>query len=114
MEKELKDSGLLDRTRIKNKTRVEILLYKHQYREKSTEPGTYKSILIPDLEIHIGDTGLSFRDRGNLYYFAHDINAIERILEFGLTIWKREKKKGIEIPFSMYIKAANGRSDEAA
>ncbi|EMJ34073.1 hypothetical protein LEP1GSC079_5186 [Leptospira interrogans str. FPW1039] len=99
--------------RIRNKTRIEILLYKNDFREETTDPGLYKNLKIPDFEIRIGDC-LSFLDKGNLFYYTNSINDIERILKYIQTKWKKEKKKGIDIPFTAYLKVASGMNPDVA
>ncbi|EMN94376.1 hypothetical protein LEP1GSC110_0815 [Leptospira interrogans serovar Medanensis str. UT053] len=99
--------------RIRNKTRIEILLYKNDFREETTDPGLYKNLKIPDFEIRIGDS-LSFLDKGNLFYYTNSINDIERILKYIQAKWKKEKKKGIDIPFTAYLKVASGMNPDVA
>ncbi|KGE21907.1 hypothetical protein IQ65_21785 [Leptospira interrogans serovar Lai] len=99
--------------RIRNKTRIEILLYKNDFREETTDPGLYKNLKIPDFEIRIGDC-LSFLDKGNLFYYTNSINDIERILKYIQAKWKKEKKKGIDIPFTAYLKVASGMNPDVA
>lgn len=90
---EANNPDLVDRLRIRNKTRIEILLYINDFREQTTDPGLYKNLRIPDFEIRIGEACLSFLDRGNLFYYTHSVNDAERVLKYIQTKWNEEKKK---------------------
>ncbi|WP_051064975.1 hypothetical protein [Leptospira kirschneri] len=100
--------------RIRNKTRIEILLYKNDFREETTDPGLYKNIKIPDFEIRIGEVCLSFLDQGNLFYYTNAINEVEKVLKYIQKNWKEKRKKGIDIPFSEYLKVTSERKHDAA
>ncbi|AGS80613.1 hypothetical protein [Leptospira noguchii] len=105
---------LKDRNLNRNKTRIEILLYRNYFREETTDPGLYKNLKIPDLEIRIGETCLSFLDKGNLFYYTNSINEVEKVLKYIQKTWEEENKKGIDIPFSAYLKVTSGRIHDAA
>ncbi|WP_061220285.1 hypothetical protein [Leptospira santarosai] len=114
LERTQDESCILNRTRVRNKTRIEILLYMNDFRPQNTDPGLYNNVAIPDIEVRIGDTCLSFLDRGNLFYYTNSINDVERILKYIRTKWNEENKKGIDIPFSTYLEIASGRNHDAA
>ncbi|EMO54798.1 hypothetical protein [Leptospira noguchii] len=103
-----------DRNLNRNKTRIEILLYRNDFREETTDPGLYKNLKIPDLEIRIGEMCLSFLDKGNLFYYTNSINEVEKVLKYIQKTWEEENKKGIDIPFSAYLKVTSGRIHDAA
>lgn len=107
---------LVDRFRIRNKARIEILLYKKDFRIQPTDLGLYKNLKIPDFEIRIGvgELGLSFLDRGNLFYYSHSVTEVERVLDYIETKWEQEGKRGLDIPFSRYLQVASNRNHEAA
>lgn len=114
LERTQDESCILNRTRVRNKTRIEILLYRNDFRPQNTDLGLYNNVTIPDIEVRIGDTCLSFLDRGNLFYYTNSINDVERILKYIRTKWNEENKKGIDIPFSTYLEIASGRNHDAA
>lgn len=104
----------MDRQRIRNNTRIETILFIHKWRVKETGFDRFENKQIPGIEIRLTDEGLQFLDRGNLFFYAHEIDSIERTLKFVSSEWRSKSRKGNEIPFSEYLAAASGKVALAA
>ncbi|TGM06006.1 hypothetical protein EHQ76_07000 [Leptospira barantonii] len=91
-----------------------MILYKHKWRVKEPHFDLFENRKIPGIEIRLSDQGLQFLDKGNLFFFAYEIDAIERVLKYIGTRWDINSVKGSEIPFSVYLNIANGQAEKAA